>query len=71
MKVERIPQAPAFVPVVLTLETKEEADYIFNMLNLSTNTVREVYEQKGLVIPIDLDAILMKYFRKFSEVYRP
>lgn len=33
MKVERITPKPAFVPVVITLETQEEVDQLFSLVN--------------------------------------
>ena len=60
-----------FVPIVLTIETKEEADHLYNILNLSTSTVKKLYEEKGIPCPLALDSELTRYYRILSEVYRP
>ena len=43
MKVERISRVPAFVPVTLTLETKEEALLITKLLGATSQVTSDIY----------------------------
>jgi len=67
MKVERKTAEPAFVPIVITLETEEEANHLWHRLN-NTGDWEKYCGRKGISINDGLDDAM---WEALDEVFDP
>lgn len=69
MKAARVKPAPQFEPINIIIETKEEADHLWHLLNMSWGeTKNECYNDKGIVPPYTMETTL---WGALDKVYRP
>lgn len=71
MKVERTTEpvvVPVFIPIVITLETEDEADYFWHLLNVASNVIKK-HTDSQFDFPDDLE--LFPAWKAFSAIHRP
>jgi hypothetical protein len=70
MKTARISTKPVFVPVVLTLETEEEAEHFYTLLNQSVFDIQQMYATRHLPCPLTKQE-LQSLYDDYADMYRP
>ena len=75
MKVEKLVVAPPpFAPIVITVETEEEAEYMWYVLNTSITELEERTAQYGYKVPRGIgfgSDLNIQIWRRFDDVFKP
>jgi len=70
MKATRVEPVPAFRPIVITIETPEEANHLFALLNMSDASITHMYNNMTQCRKISDEAVTNMY-RTLAQVYQP
>ena len=70
MKAERLAPVPTFHPIVITIETREEAEHLYAMLNLPNILISNAYRDAGTECRVSNMAVA-HMFKTLSNVFRP